>query len=457
LNITTEGTAGTPILMTHGASWQRRFIAALFVISFALDFKGAMGGSSVQYAMASVNTAAFLLLAISYRAAFPRSIFAAVLFWGWIIFLAVGSIAAMINTVPFNQFIRTIYPFVLFLEGFLVCWWVSRDPRGAKALVSAMIFSAIVSMVFTVWWGFHFSGEAYGNIRYQILSPLLPFLIVTCLFDLFFYRRRRFKAIAVLVLALGIVAVSVTRGMLLVLALVAVAVSLAWLWNIFKNRISLPRPMGQMLFGVLAVGICGLVIIVFLAPDVMGRWVYRGLGASHSVTFWTRAAAVVGQWDLLTLHGLHWVFGWGFGHSYHWAQAFAQIVYPHISPAAFNAPRWFPGEFMWVTPWFYAGFVGGSLAIAAWLWGAVRSMRLLMELLRSKTWRLATVRPAWLGALGYFAFLGLGFTANPFILRLSALFLGMCLALIVTAHDSMMPFCLRSDDESHESPPTMAT
>lgn len=48
-------------------SRQRRILAVLFVVSFILDFKGAVGGSPIQFLMAGLNSTAFLLLAVSYH------------------------------------------------------------------------------------------------------------------------------------------------------------------------------------------------------------------------------------------------------------------------------------------------------------------------------------------------------------------------------------------------------
>lgn len=92
---------------------------------------------------------------------------------------------------------------------------------------------------------------------------------------------------------------------------------------------------------------------------------------------------------------------------------------------------WFPGEFMWMPFLYYGGFIVGSIAALVLLAGAVRAFRLLGALLRTQSWRNPQARPLWVGVLGYVAFLGMGFTANPFILRLAAMFMGLCLGLVV--------------------------
>ncbi|MGH2508424.1 MAG: hypothetical protein ACRDHZ_13645, partial [Ktedonobacteraceae bacterium] len=340
---------------TSSISLQNRILAVIFVISFALDFKGAVGGSPIQFAMASLNTLAFLLLAVNVRVTLPRSGYAAFVFWGWLTFLSAGSVAALFFAVPFSRYIRTIYPFILFLEGFLVAWWVARDGRGARTLVTAMMYTALVSLFFTFWWGFHFTNETVGAIRYQILSPLIPFLIVVAAYNLFFARRKKLQSLIILVITFGIIALSVTRGMLLVVGIVATAVLLAWMWNVLRSVVFLPRPIGRAIFWGISAGVVALFTALAVSPETIGRWVNRGFGASHDATFWTRAAAVVGQWNQLWTHEFSWISGSGFGHIYQYAESFYHLVYPYISATSFNSPKWFPGEFMWITPLYYGG------------------------------------------------------------------------------------------------------
>ena len=434
MSVTGEGLMNSdPAPTTRRASLQARMLAAIFVMSFALDFKGNAGGSLIQYVMAGVNTIAFLLLAARYRLTLRGSGLATFVFWGWVAFLLTGSVGALLNDVPFDHYMRTIYPYALFAEGFLVAWWVARDARGATTLVAAMLFAAVVSLLFTFWWGFHFSGENAQVIRYQILSPLIPFLVVVAGYDLFFARRRRLRSLVILVTVFSVIALAVTRGMLLVVGMVGVAVLAAWLWNGIRGAISLPRPIARAFAWGSVIGILGLLTALIVAPDVVARWVNRSLGVGHDITFWSRVAAVIGQWNQLVASPVSWLAGNGFGHSYHYAQTFAHLVVPGISPTAFAAPMWFPGEFMWMTPIYYAGIIAGGLAIGILLWGALRSFHILRLLLRQHAWRLVTTRPIWVGVLGYFAFLGLGFTANPFIIRLSALFMGLSLGLTIAA------------------------
>ena len=81
---------------TQRMSRARRILAVMFVASLALDFKGTVGGSSIQFLMAGINGVTFLLLAVSYRMALPRRGLGAFVFWGWGIFLVIGTLGAML-------------------------------------------------------------------------------------------------------------------------------------------------------------------------------------------------------------------------------------------------------------------------------------------------------------------------------------------------------------------------
>lgn len=415
---------------TSRAHSYQRFLAVVFIVSFSLDFKGTAGGSLIQYLMAVVNTGAFALLAVSYRVVLPRRGLGAFLFWGWALFLVTGSIGAVVNAIPFGHYIRIGYPFVLFLEGLLVVWWVGRDSRDAEVLVLAMGIAAVVSVFFTAWWGFHFTGEGLGEIRYQVLSPLIPFVIVTAGYDWFFARRRRLSSIFLLGVTLGLIGISVTRGAVLVVGFVGVVVLLSAFGNSVRSG-RFPRPIVHALVWAPVVGLVGFAAFAFLYPDTLSRWVHRSLGAGHTATFWTRVAAVIGQYESLMSTPFGWLTGRGFGSSYPWPTSDFPWILRYLGANA-KSSAWFPGEFMWMPFLYYGGFVAGLIAELALLAGAVRAFQFLGTLLRTHSWRNPEARPAWIGVLGCFVFLGMGFTANPFILRLAALFLGLCVGLTVS-------------------------
>lgn len=405
-------------------------LAALFVLSFAFDVKGARGGSVWQYAMATVNIAAFLFIGVRMRGVLPRRGIPAAIFWVWCGLLIAGSVSAAVYSVPFGPFIRTILPFILFAEGFLVAWWLGRDEAGATALTGAMTGTAVLSLLFTFWWGFHFTGESALSIRFQILTPLIPYLIVVSSFDLMFSRRRRLVSVSILAVTFFAIGLSVTRSMILVVATVGVAVILAVVVRWFAGRLVIPRPVLRGLIsgvGIVGIAMFGALIVV---PDVVQRWVGRALGPHSNVTFWTRVAAVVQQWNQVANHPVAWFIGRGFGQSYHYATYFASVVIPYVPAQRFYTDLWFPAEFMWIAPIYYGGFVIGLLGIGALVGGAVIAFRAIVRLLAAQAWSEPALRPVWLGALGYLSFVGMGFASDPFILRLAAMFMGLTLGLV---------------------------
>lgn len=401
----------------------------LFVLSFMFDAKGAVGGSVIQFVMAGVNSLAFILLATGYKVTLPCAGFAGTVFWVWFSFLLAGSAGALLSGVPFFQYIRTIYPFMLFLEGFLVAWWVTKAYRGAATLISAMTFASIISLFYTIWWGFHFTGEGATLIRYQILSPMIPFLIVVASYDLFFARRKRLFSILILIITLTTIGLSVTRGMLLVIGMVAAVLLLAAIRNWLVGGSVLPKPIRRSIVWGLAICVSATFGALLFAPDFLDRWITRSLSSTSDVTFWTRVAAVVEQWNQLVSHTGAWFFGQGFGHSYHYAVSFASSLVPYVSEQRYYSNVFFPAEFMWITPLYYGGFIFGSMVIGVLLWAIVRVFRILCTLLYRRAWINPMLRPLWVGGLGFFAFIGMGYTSDPFIIRLSAMFMGLSLGL----------------------------
>lgn len=418
-----------PTAVYHRGAAERAF-AFLFVLSFAFDFKGTEGGTASQFLMAGANALFFIAIVSLARFTFPRRGMTAASPWMWFIFLCAGSLGAILARVPFGHFVRVIYPFVLFAEGSYVGWWVGRTVAGRLFMIGSMEITALASLVFTVVWGFHFSGDTLQGIRYQILSPALPFLLAATFFDVFFGKRHRLRGLLVLAVITVIVGLSVTRGMVAVVAALFAVAFCLWGLDVLSGRAHVPRPIGVGAFTA-AWGIALAAIIgVAMVPELAGRWVQRVAGSAHNVTLLTRAAAVVGQWHQLGGGSASWAVGRGFGHSYSYAQIFYPLIYPHMSSTVFTSPMWYGAEFMWIAPVFDGGLIGGVPAVLVLLWGAWIAIRRLRDLFRASAWRLMEARPEWIAGLALLAFLVDGFTSNPFNKRLSALLLGLCLGIL---------------------------
>jgi len=194
-------------------------LASIFILSLVGDFKGPEGGLPIQFAMAAVGAIAFFLLALIKKVRLPSSGVAAFVLWGWMAFLITGSIGAVLDQVPLARYGRTIFPFILFIQGFLVMWWAGRGPRQSAQLVRALLLGASISFIATILWGFYWSGLDIFTIRYQILSPLLPMLLSISLVDLLVLRVNRLKALGMVLMGSTVTALSVTRGVFLAVML----------------------------------------------------------------------------------------------------------------------------------------------------------------------------------------------------------------------------------------------
>lgn len=407
----------------------------LFVLSMAFDFKSTKGEGFLQMGMAVLNTMVFLALALSYRVALPRRGSSALVFWIFLLLVVVGSVSAFINGVHLGSYIRTMYAFWLFLEGILVVWWIRKNAYHKYTLVQAMTFSAVLSIVFTLIFGFIFSGLTIARIRYQILSPLIPFLLVASIVDLFFMQRRRVWSSIVILVIFAIMMLSVTRGTIIVVGGVGAALMAAWVFRGVRTVANVPKPIIRLLIIGLSLLLVVIGFLFIFSPDVLMRWSHRGDSAVSDVTFWTRVAAVVGQYEKLGTTHLGWLLGAGFGSVYPWPV----WQFPWILPFLGHHTDWstsMPGEFMWATFFYYGGYVLGTIVIGVLFYTLVRAFLDLVVFLRERYWTLYSVRPYWIGIFGYFAFMGTSFTSNPFISRLAALYMGLCLGLVLIARNS---------------------
>jgi len=415
--------------MSSRMSVFRRIFAAIFVLSFALDFKGNVGGTVIQFVMAGLNAFAFILLAASYRFRSPRSLLPATVLWGWLIFVITGTMGALANFVPLSSYVRIVYPFVLFIEGYMVAWWIGKSNNGSQVLVSTIYTASAISLFFTLMWGFAFTGISVTDIRYQILSPLIPMLIVVLAYDLFFAQRRKLISLLMLVFIFYIIALSVTRGMILALMFLLLTVLLGWLQNALARPVALPRSFIRFLIIGSFTILCGLASATYVVRSVIVRWSNRSFGAGEYVTLWTRIAAVLGQYQAMMSSKYGWILGQGFGSSYPWPVWKFPWILPYLNKN-FLTDASFPGEFMWMSFIYYGGVIVGFIIIVLLLTTFRYCYRILRSQLKQKTWLQASARPLWIGLLGYFAFIGLGFTSDPLGARNASLFMGLCLGLV---------------------------
>lgn len=402
----------------------------VLIFSFAFDVKGAVGGTTVQYAMAGLNIASFLLLCCTRTFVFPTRGYAALVLYTWIVFLLVGSVTAFISGVPLGHYIRVIFPFMLFAEGFWVARWASGHQRELNTLFTAMYFTAIASVVYTFWWGFHFTGDSLATIRYQIVSPLTVFLFMASVYDLVFAKKHRVAALVLLCAVVAALMLSVTRTYALVIFGIALVFAVAVVHNAMRNSRGLPKPVVSLL---VFVGVAACVISAYLltATDVAARWESRAFGAHNAVTLWTRVATVTDEWGQLISHPASVLSGLGFGHGFVYSSVYASRLLPYVDPTLFVKPSWYAAEFMWMVPIFYAGFILGSLVVLVLLIGALRAFDALCSLLRNHAWRLPGARPFWIGAVVYIAFLFDGLAGDPFVFRSGGLYFGLCLGIVV--------------------------
>lgn len=417
-------------LFVSRATWPWRMATNLFVLPFAFDYKGSVGGSASQFAMAAVSTFAFVILAVQYRGRLPRRGVLAYVVWGWMAFLFIGSLGARLSGVSGAHYLRVVYPYALFLEGMLVAWWVINFSGGGVFLLRRMVLVATISMIFTPVWGSYFTGDSIGALHFYLLSPLMPFLLTAAAYDFLFAKYQRFVSFILLLASVTVVAISAVRGMLLASGVVFGALMAAWLWEILGGHRALPKPFVRCILWGSCIGIVALIVAAGLGVDLTSHWLGRLSGDARDVNFWTRVAAVVGEWRLVTAHWWSWCFGVGFGHDYTRATEFALLTSPEFPLSQYTRVLWYPGEFMWVTLWFYSGFIVGSVALSALGLGLVAALKYTAELLNRRLWLVTSTRPRALGALGFLAFLGISITTSPFMARNAAVFMGLCLGML---------------------------
>lgn len=411
-------------------------MTAVFVLSFALDFKGEVGGTLIQYIMAAVNTLAFISLASLFHFSCPRRGLSAYTFWIWLTFIILGSLGAFVSVVPLERYIRVVYPYVLFSEGFIVSWWVVRSNQADlnTLLIRYMIIAAVISVAFNFWWGFYFTGLGIMGVRFHVLSPLIPFLVTTSIFDLVFIKRDRLVSLGVFVLVCGVITASLTRGYLLPLIAVMMIVFIVWCGNVLSGYQELPRPFVR----AMAVGLLSIALIaiasVLLSHELMQDWSIRLFGVDNEVTLWTRVAFARNEWGQLIHKPYALLIGRGFGQSFSMSPHYYNfiIVPGGASAQAFTHSMWAPGEIIWMSLLYYGGVLCGTCVCFLFVRLLFRAIAIIGALMRMSKWSDSQYRPQWIAALGFIGFMAVSTTDNTFTYRISSVFFGVCTAIITT-------------------------
>ncbi len=344
-----------------------RALTWVFALSMAFDFRaGETGGSAVQFLFLGAAMGSGLGVAIlGYRAILMKPGFYLVAIWAaYIVFVTASS---FINGVAPGNMFRVILPYLLVLIGMVVSQVVAGSGMPVKTVLMPLLICAVVNTVWRVVYGFTALGLTLSTVRYEILSPVLPWSFAFIGLALALAPRFSAAPIIVSATALGCVFLSVTRGLLFPMAASFVMVTICAFFGAGWSVIQ-PKELAKKLPG--AGAIVGIILLLMTIvgianPTVVERWTDRlfdnsgGGATTKDVSILTREAEAVAMLEIMKSDPGTFVYGQGMGADYYWDPSYypeLYLVWP--DDYDFSGVFWFAGHSIWTYAIFTGGFIG---------------------------------------------------------------------------------------------------
>jgi hypothetical protein len=410
-----------------------RFLIILYVLPFALDFKGVEdGGSFAQFfylALVFISAAVLLLGLIRQKKKFtvPRAVKSVVVVW-WS-YLISSVLTAIVSDVEFGNYIRVLMPFVLCGISMLLSVLFYSRGRDLTFFFYATMIAVVISVIWTPIYTFGVLGIPVAGNRYQMLSPVLPVLLGYFLCVLVSRRGFSIPGLIALMVFVSLVALSVSRSYLIVFVLTS-----SYLYFVMPNfyRHIIKRKLVLISFFSCGVFVFLVPILEAIKPGFIFSWVDRLFGVRDLLGFdpttMTRLAEYKGQMDILLDDPVKLLLGAGLGSEYRWSSSYFTFLSEIFSLRDLEElVPWEVGHSLWVYSLYSGGLMFGFLipfCICRGVYLSSLAVRSSFSSLGSLKSREVVFFALLLGSI-----VSTSFTSNPFGVRLTGLLLGFGMIL----------------------------
>jgi hypothetical protein len=420
-------------------------LVSVFAFSLAFDFKAPeSGGTLTQYSMSALALISGSLICLS--APIPavqrmnKRILRGCILLG--LFFVTVAFSQLINQNSLYVFASVILPYVLFAVGVLVALKLNYVGFPEKFLVTSLVLSGIASIIFRFIYAFLYLQVEMDTVRWQILSPALPFVFAFGLARVVLARRLTFLGMAALVIPVVSAIVSVTRGYLLVVIACIIGTWLSLTAQARASNAALTKAVLKIMVRFVPAALTGmiaLVIALWLRPDILTQWNVRlqqriGAGVSSDLTWLAREAEMKGMLEDMTTPAI-WTIGKGIGATYFYSSNFRSELGPALSRVPFEEDLPYSNDVFWVYHFFAVGILGAFFFYYFIVLSFVLSYRKMKSMARLFTEQAELAMP-FIAICGVIAGT---LTGNPFGERFGGLLLGVCLGLAYSWRASNEP------------------
>ena len=408
----------------------------VYCLSWAFDYRaaGGGGGSAVQYlslAFTLASATGTIILGLRQLLSLPMGWIAL----GWSFYLLSTPVVAAVNHVSLGWYFKNTIPPLLLFTSLCVTQIAASCGLHWKHVLWPTLIAGTVNVLWKIFYALVIAGIPVHEVRVELLSPCLPFLLGFLFSSLALQRQVPWLAIFVGALATLSYALSVTRSAVFIVGAAGGAAILTW-WLTLRLRV-LPRGFGRikLVHASVAAG-TALVAGATLAlafPFVIERWAERLFytagkeQSSADPSALTRYAETKSFIDLLNREPLTWLYGKGLGATYYWDESYAVELaeYTYGNEDQFrsdSAAVNFPGHSIWTYAIFSGGVIGGICYAALFTTAALVSYQSIRCLRQVPSY---PVEIACMPFICLMAYLSQSLTINPFIERSGGLMLGL--------------------------------
>lgn len=347
----------------------------LFFFSLALDFKGVdFGGSLVQFAMFTATVISALIIILRPGSSTPSTKASRIISILLLINITSTILVALTREVDYARYLRVASTYALLTLGYFVGYRSYFD-IGSNRTYTLMLRATIVAVIFTAIYGFQSTGLSFTDIRYQILSPMVTFLVPMLAFNIWIRRQNILPSSLGLVMIVSLILVSATRSALI--SFVCVIAS-AILLSGAGDGVSL-RKLTRSALTVMALSIASLFALYITAPEVILRVLERFFLSQElgfDITTTARLAEINFQLDSWREDLFSILFGKGLGASYEFSGLELEQLFRQLGSEANADDWWFAGHNFFVYSLFAQGIIFCWLLPLTIAYATLKTLRL---------------------------------------------------------------------------------
>ncbi|WP_146182866.1 hypothetical protein [Limnohabitans sp. Jir72] len=405
-------------------------LAFLFLIPLAFDFKGQYGGIFIQYLITFIVIVIGVYLCAKLKIK-NKSNYSVIMTFIVIYTIIGGFLCFLVNDVLFENYIRVTVNWILFGLGLFVAMRYVNIGKN-DCITSGIYAGGVISVLFTSVYGFISTGLNIGEVRYQILSPVILIVEALLIHNIFVERKKNLIDKFILFLCFVLQLFSVTRSHLLAFVLILILA----LWVTYGSLVNIVHKDFSGLIVFLLAILIGSAILQYIYPELINRWFIRILSSYETygsdITTLTRLAEIKDQlnkWDegILTI-----LFGKGYGAYYGWDSVYdSELSYVFNISDLNGVNEFMPGHNLFVYTLFAGGLFFGLPFTFFIIYIFIKSL-IFMNKYRYKIYGNKTAKPFTIGLFLVFASLSITIGGNPLGPRYSALLFGVGMGMLVS-------------------------